>query len=89
MLNFITTKLAAGCVPLTFTVRKTVFGNEAEFLYRIYHNSRTNCIKVAYNISGAQRRACIKAIDEHDKNLITTRLNGIITNQKRTRRKGG
>lgn len=76
MLNFIQANIEAGCVPVSATGNKTLFGVEVFYRFRRYHNSRSECIKMGY-VAAAEWAA----IDS----LMKTRnpkRHGIARNQK-------
>lgn len=51
MLDFIKGIVTQGGLPRFYHRKATVFGNEAEFRWKRYANSRRHCIKTTYNLS--------------------------------------
>jgi hypothetical protein len=61
MLKFINEQIAAGCLPVSYIRLPAVFGNECDFRWKQYHNSKLEYIKVAYNV-GDEEHCEIQAV---------------------------
>lgn len=60
MLDFIKDIVATGGYPRYYQRKATVFGNEVEFRWKRYANSRHHCIKTTYNLSDDEHAEIIK-----------------------------
>lgn len=56
--EFIRRRIANGNIIVSYKRKKTLFGNEAEFRWKDYHNSANVRLKVSYNVPDEDHEKC-------------------------------